>query len=292
MAVNVSVGGADFQLPAMALMILELTNAPVVEHSRHEHHAVDSPVLVTTKGAYRWGAILVEALRQRPDLSEREIATAFRRAFGESAVAVKEHYADALGRSATRRSAEDITRTVEGAFVRELGLVPHDATRIIEPDLFLASGMSEAEDAYSWLIGEGLIEDPFELLIAGLPVAALGFLPIGWTQRKHKGQVVYRKVSALFWSYEQERKGTDVRTNLSFRLLKALRSFGHGLIEAADAASLEGPADSPSMTQQPAERAQTSTTGLAKGEPPAALPDPLPTRSTKPARKKKKDHDV
>lgn len=81
------------------------------------------------------------------------------------------------------------------------------------------------------LINRGLIKDPILTTILGISVAVAGFIPYGFTQKTRAGQVLSRKTTALFWSYEvRNSKGVNT-IDIKFRLWKIITAFKKALAE-------------------------------------------------------------
>jgi hypothetical protein len=86
----------------------------------------------------------------------------------------------------------------------------------------------------------GLISDP--VIEVGLGIAILGFVPFNIQKRTKAGHVVYRKIQAGLWKYEQERRRDGAtKTSLTFAAARIARAFKTGLIAAYhDATKGEG----------------------------------------------------
>lgn len=85
--------------------------------------------------------------------------------------------------------------------------------------------METADRTMKSLISKGLIEDPFFEIVGGIAVAALGFVPISFTQKKKDGEVIYQKVESLWYTYEKKRENSEESVNLCFKVLPVAKKI-------------------------------------------------------------------
>ena len=68
------------------------------------------------------------------------------------------------------------------------------------------------------------IEDP--LIEAVAAVAVLGMIPINFTRRTVKGQLIYQKISAIWWEYEEENKNKETSIyRFHFKVIEAYKAI-------------------------------------------------------------------
>ncbi len=104
--------------------------------------------------------------------------------------------------------------------------------RLLKVDLGREYSFERERKAFYSLVEKGYIEDPIFTSVFGISIAISGFIPYGFTCQTKKGQTIYRKIQAVFWSYEKDsRKKDSVTTNINFRLWKVLTAFKKALAE-------------------------------------------------------------
>jgi hypothetical protein len=211
------------ELSLTELALLTMTNDPL------EHRNPQDPVLLTTKEAYIWAAAVAVILENHPDLSvdEDTIAEAYRLALKESEIFNSEDAAVItydLRYFETQQVRLQRLERLFSVFLSTLGAGQFPPSDLI-PEI-----VHEARRSYKRLVDKGLIDDPVFFPVGGLLFAAIGFVPYSFTSRTTKGGRVYRKMEALFWSYERDGN----KMSLQFRLWKILSAFRQALAEEAD----------------------------------------------------------
>jgi hypothetical protein len=87
------------------------------------------------------------------------------------------------------------------------------------------------ETGYNELLLADLITDP--IIETTLALAILPFVPFSIVKRTQKGQVVYRKLQAFAWKWEQVRlRGGTIQTNLTFEVARIANAIKVGLTAA------------------------------------------------------------
>jgi hypothetical protein len=185
---------------------LELTNDPYVSVRRGRP---TRRAILTSKSAYSWAALLAFVAKS-PQVAPEQLEVAVG-AFLQRWLEFEEYEAD----SQPPFLARDIG-DLHGV-LQELA--------IADDEELAGSFAEEGRLAYQSLIKRKLIEDPATVAIAGFSLAVLGLVPTSFTCKTRDGRLVSRKISALYWSYEQSEKAGVVSTTVEFRLLKLVRAF-------------------------------------------------------------------
>lgn len=189
----------------------------------------DSVFVLTTKETYIWGIIVSRIIQNNPEVSEKEIIEAYREVLNRNKEFLRGYYAD------LRPFYREFRLRESNYFFDRIF---YDTIQVVEDRLQTQLNVREIEEAeyktFHSLVDRGYIEDPVFTTIFGLSVAIAGFIPFGFTKKKRKGKVVYRKIEALFWGYlYDEGKGKDPTsiTKIYFRLWKVLNAFKKALAE-------------------------------------------------------------
>lgn len=173
-------------------------------------------VFLSTKSSYLWGTTLETIYSKRPDVAPGQV-------FRWSKETFREFAAGALSSSPRYPDHPANFTDVAAPFIQKADL---------PKETVLSEAMESLEAAYADLREKNLIEDPAVLSIAGAGVAVLGVCPYNFTKRTQQGELVYRRISALLWEYEYESDGEMEETQLNLKLLKLLRAFKSGAVEA------------------------------------------------------------
>lgn len=193
---------------------------------RKHNKRTREPLILTTKDTYTWASLIANLIDKNPNLGDDEFINAYK-------------YAINLYRDVYKRAyKENIFITLDGPDPTKVDVCRNFCQYFITNHNFHNKLYYESNElskkAIKSLQTKGLIDDPIFTNIFGIAVAVIGFLPIGFTQRKRKGKTIYRKIQALFWTYEmQEINGSKI-TNVYFRLWKILRTFKAALAEEMD----------------------------------------------------------
>ena len=194
---------------------LELTNDSYVGVRRQvrPRHAV-----LTSKDVYNWApllALLAESTRVSPEQLELAVASSLRR-WSE----IIEHDVS-VNPPGGLQQAFIVQKVLEELAVEDA------------PELLKRFG-EEARLAYQSLLGRGLVEDPQTIVIAGFALTVLGLIPTSFTCKTKAGQIVSRRIAALYWKYEQSERAGVVTTTVDFRLWKFLKAFRQALSAAME----------------------------------------------------------
>jgi hypothetical protein len=101
----------------------------------------------------------------------------------------------------------------------------------LEQDSNLLSVTFELADrAYKALVDKEYVEDPIFVPIGATAMAIVGMIPYSFTMRTRKGHREFRKIEALFWTYE--RSGNT--THVAFRIWKIVDAFKQVFTEEAE----------------------------------------------------------
>jgi hypothetical protein len=212
-------------LSSAELAILEFTNDGDFDPKllKHETRHFGQRFILTGKESYFW-AVTVALLCERYDHVDIEsVYYAYNRAAQENLEILRGKYQAKFLSFDDELSDKEIFQKLFKSFL--LNLDCHD--------LSLEEVISQTQLAFESLLHKGLIEDPIEIAAGTIAIAVLGFIPFGFTTKTRRGRVVYRKVSATYWTYERKRvRNEDVR-QFSIRLIKVLSAFKTALIEAS-----------------------------------------------------------
>lgn len=211
-----------FDLSLTELAVLALTNDGIIERPEYYPFRLKEPIVLSCKSSYIWGSTIALILEKNPHILEARFIDAYRNALGKNRNEIARYYLEYEGEVGDRTLFER----------RYLYRLHEDFVRFFDrPPNFVFKGRESAEEAYRSLVRKGLIEDPIFTTIFGVSFAVVGFVPYSFTQRTRRGRTVYRKIEALFWSYEMRQdKGTKT-VNIHFRLWKILRAFKRALAE-------------------------------------------------------------
>lgn len=205
--------------------ILSFTNDGVHDRVVFQESIFDYPyrVVLTGKEGYFWAVALTIAFSRFDHITEESILNAYERAVSKNVDLLRkkycspslDYYSDIQDRALFERLVID--------FLAELDC----------PEVELEEIIRKTQIAFDSLIAKGLIEDPLEIAAGAVTVGVLGFIPYGFTTKTRKGRVVYRKVTAGYWTYERKvRNGIDEK-HFNFRLAKLLSAFKRALIEVS-----------------------------------------------------------
>jgi hypothetical protein len=208
------------ELSLTELAILMMTN-DALENSRPDSRV---PVVLTSKESYFWAVTLAVALeREEREREALERAGVQDPGGGLSSPIDEDRLVELYRKFLTRTDIFEDEGSGYSA-VRRL----YQPYRLLETLHEFTNEVARADPdqiadrwsvAYQTLIDKGLIEDPIFVPVGGVLIAAVGFVPYSFTSRTTKGGRVYRKIEAMFWSYERDGNTTNVR----FRLWKILR---------------------------------------------------------------------
>ncbi len=160
----------------------------------------EEPIILTTKHAYIWGTLIAN-LYSKIEFYETDVDSAIKKGVNSFC----EHY-----RNIIQGQPEDYF--IPHHFPKIIGEAHYSLFmdfikyfKIEEDHEFLMYSSKITSTTVNSLIKKRIIEDPFELIIGGWPVIVLGFIPYSFTKKTEKGQVIERKIGALFWEYEKKK---------------------------------------------------------------------------------------
>jgi hypothetical protein len=178
-------------------------------------------VMVTTKEAYTWAALMAHIADKHPEIRPEDLVgaatsgTTIRRNikyfYKEFPLVGYERGQPMLNRQVT----PDPLEAVIGAL--HMDITPSDL-------------IDSARNAYASLTKKGLIEDPIEILVGGVLLAAMGILPVSFTRKTKEGRSVSKKLKALYWTYEKSENRGITTTKVEFRLLRMIKAFKAGMV--------------------------------------------------------------
>ena len=211
-----------FDLSLTELAVLTLTNDGIIERPEYYPFRPKEPIVLSCKTSYTWGSTIALILEKNPDISEARFIDAYRNALGKNQNEIARYYSE------YKREVDDRILFER----RYLYRLHEDFVRFFDrPPNFVFRGEESGEEAYRSLVRKGLIEDPIFTTIFGVSVAVVGFVPYSFTQRTRRGRTAYRRIEALFWSYEMRQDKGAKAVNIHFRLWKILRAFKRALAE-------------------------------------------------------------
>lgn len=214
-----------FELTLAEFAVLELTNDGIIERPKRLPIKPKEPIILTSKYSYLWGSTIALILEKNPEFQVADFIDAIQYAIKKNRERVKEYYSKYMahiGYHPFDEGAHFINLHYDFLGYLKFG---HD---------FIRQAQLSAKSSYQKLTEKGLIEDPIFTTIFGISVALIGFIPYGFTQKTRDGRTVYRKIKALFWTYETQEKNGEKITNIQFRLWKILRGFKRVLAEEMD----------------------------------------------------------
>lgn len=180
-------------------------------------------VILTGKESYFWAVALTIALSRFEHISEDSVVEAYDYAVSNNIELLRKKYGSPQLDYHSNLSDRDIFETLLNDFLYHLDC----------PQIELDEIINKTQTAFNSLVEKGLIEDPIEIAAGAVTVGVLGFIPYGFTTKTRRGRVVYRKITAGYWTYERRyRNGVNER-NFNFRLVKLLSAFKKALIEVS-----------------------------------------------------------
>jgi len=207
------------------LAILEFTNDDEHDRILYEERMFDYPygVVLTGKDSYFWAVALAIAVGRFNHVSEHLILDAYDYAVTNNIGILREKYCSTKLDYYSESNDRYIFEVLLKDFLLHLDC----------PQIELKEIIHRTQNAFDSLLKNGLIEDPLEIAAGAVTVGVLGFIPYGFTTKTRRGRVVYRKISAGYWTYERNVRNGVVETNFNFRLVKLLRAFKKALIEVS-----------------------------------------------------------
>ncbi len=200
------------------LALLELTDDGE-DHPYDVYKYSISPVILTSKDAYSWAGIIALALESNPLLDESNIRDACKAIISKNRENLSNFYFPSQWSNPGAYPGHDLKYDM----LTHLGLTPNAILDVYQ----------NIDSAYDSLIDKELISDPIDAVIGGLGIAVLGVIPTGFTTKKEKGRVTYRKIEALFWSYEQEREKSGAETrSIHFKVWKIVKIFKSHFVDS------------------------------------------------------------
>jgi hypothetical protein len=211
-------------LSHLQLAMLELTNGSKTMAQD------DGPITLTSKSAYLWAGIIEATVRSSPGLSWND----FRGALQDSVIEISKGLIE-------QYDGETAIGPADMSFF-------HGLLERLDVNANLSAIEESVRDAYSKLVEQGFIADPFRSqLKKGIAVAVLSFVPVSFTSTTDKGQVVSREFHSLVMNYQETQSKDHRDRHFEFKLLKFLQAFQKGVVEVfSDATS--------STTSQPNEK--------------------------------------
>ncbi|HCG5114458.1 TPA: hypothetical protein NJZ05_002844 [Vibrio parahaemolyticus] len=207
------------------LAILVFTNDGEYDRLAYQDHIFNdfNSVVLTGKESYFW-AVAISILVERFEyVTEESILEAYEVAINKNIELLRQKYCAPKLNFYSEINDRHIFESILKDFLDWTDCHQVELDEIVD----------RTQKAFDRLISKGLIEDPLEIAAGTLAVGVLGFIPYGFTTKTRRGRVVYRKITAGYWSYESRYKNGLKETNLNFRLVKLLAAFKKALIEVA-----------------------------------------------------------
>jgi hypothetical protein len=203
------------QISLNELALLEMTNDPKTKVGPTRVPSV----MLTTKEAYIWATLIAHIAEREPAIRPKDLVRAATGVQIRKRIKQFYRYFPIAG--------------YEGGLIPNVEIVP-DPLQAVISQLHLNVNQNNlvhsAGQAYETLIRKGLIEDPIEMLVGGVLVAAMGMVPVSFTQKTKEGPSLSKKLKALYWSYERSEKRGITTTKVEFRLLKMIKAFKEGMV--------------------------------------------------------------
>ncbi len=205
-------------LSADEIAILEFTNHGDRDTKTSKHGAIS---IFTGKDSYYWAVAIAIATQKYEHIDEEGIYNSLATSLRNYNDTLKSHYSQP-SLSLNSLSENEIFKEFLHDFLKNLDC----------PDINIDNIVDRTHEAFDSLVRKQLIEDPVELVTGGAVIAILGFIPYGFTTKTRRGRVVYRKITAGYWTYESKKSKGETTSNFTFRLVKFLRAFKRAFITA------------------------------------------------------------
>ena len=209
----------SIELTLVELGVLILTNDGEVSSNGNRHEVIT----LTTKESYIWAAVVAKIIEDRNEIEVDEVVTALSRVIQ-----------DLRGRLRSYYDPQDVSALRRGDSYSVAEWIIEDLSRRLNVQLNPAQLLNKAFETYQQLMEKELIEDPVVTGVGVLSVALLGFVPFGFTRKKRNGKVVYRRINAAFWKYEEKVQRGNTVTNLHFKLWKILNAVKDIIVEDSE----------------------------------------------------------
>lgn len=215
----------EMALSSAELAILEFTNDgdfdPKILRNETRHYG--QRFILTGKESYFWAVTVALLCERYGHVDVEPIHHAYNRAVQDNLVILRDKYQATFLSFDEELSDKAIFQKLFDSFLMHLDC----------HELSLREVVSHTQHAFDSLLQKGLIEDPIEIAAGTVAIAVLGFIPFGFTTKTRRGRVVYRKVSATYWTYERKRVRNEDVTKFSIRLVKVLSAFKQALIDVS-----------------------------------------------------------
>lgn len=207
------------------IAILEFTNDGDFDPRilRHETRNFGQQYILTGKESYFWAVALAIVVERYDHIDEQAIYFAYTRAVEENIYLLKEKYQSPSLNFHDNVSDKFIFEKLIRSFMYNLDCAQIELEEIVERTNY----------AFKRLVERGLIEDPIEIAAGSVAIAVLGFIPYGFTTKTRRGRVVYRKISAPYWTYERKKIRNEQVSTFNIRLVKFLSALKKALIEVS-----------------------------------------------------------
>jgi len=202
-------GPTETPVSLAELALLALTNGET------QPAASEVPTTYTTKDVYVWGALLAAVAERQPNATPEGILDAYNESLIRVQPLVKDFLAnwDPFKEKRADSAISDLIFT--------------DILSTLQVPSSLDELKRVASTAYVGLVEKGLIVDPIVLPAA---IAIMGLLPVGFTQKTKKGEIVSSRIWGLFWEYERSGPKGAYEYRLEFKLLDFVRAFYNGAV--------------------------------------------------------------
>lgn len=194
--------------------ILLLTNDG--EGPNPDQDGRDVPFILTTKDSYIWSIIFSTIIINYPEYDTIDILRILQETINRRKKDILSYYqkVDLQGFDYTY-----ISRVIISGFtIRFPVFKQHEGLNEV---------YKEVEEAYKSTIRRGLIKDPVLTEFLGYGLCVLGFIPHGFTQKTSKGKIVYKKIQALYWSYEKSGlTPNDQSIAFKIKIFELIKTFG------------------------------------------------------------------
>lgn len=195
------------------LALLEFTNGGVPPTT------MGAATTYTTKDAYLWAALLAAVAEQNQNAEPEDVVDIYNESFTQVLPLVKDVF---MNWDPFRKERADlaIAEAILGNVLKTLE-VPSSVDHL----------KKSASGAYVGLVEKGLIDDPVVLPLGAAVIAVMGLVPIGFTQKTKRGEVVSQRIWGLFWEYERSSARGAHQHRMEFRLLEFIRAFSRVAID-------------------------------------------------------------
>jgi len=182
--------------------------------NRKESKEGKSNFILTSKQIYFWGVLFAKIITKWDFISNKALFKFLKTTYSINKELIEDNYLNL-------HFSDELEKTLLNTFLETLAANVEE----IEPESFMKEVISETKEAYNSMLRRDLIEDPIEIGLGTIIISVFGFVPVGFTKKTDKGEVVERRINALFWKYKQNKKDNITEYHFHFRLKKILSIF-------------------------------------------------------------------